>query len=181
MEKANLKAREYRFFSQKNQKMICLHSEQALAYARYLEDRLWVAAYDACVPLELTDQIDPWGIRPLYFKTAWVSDFRLVYADGKQAVRELVRLEDLEKQAVIERLELSRRYWMGWLKAIQWNGKSRWWIIRKAFSIIGILALAVLILSVMAAAQSRMTTAVQPGESEPPIICQYLEPREITP
>ena len=31
MEKANLKAREYRFFSQKNQKMICLHSEQALA------------------------------------------------------------------------------------------------------------------------------------------------------
>ena len=38
MEKANLKAREYRFFSQKNQKMICLHSEQALAYARYLEE-----------------------------------------------------------------------------------------------------------------------------------------------
>ena len=51
MEKANPKAREYRFFSQKNQKMVCLHSEQALAYARYLEDRLWVAAYDACVPL----------------------------------------------------------------------------------------------------------------------------------
>lgn len=113
MEKANLKAREYRFFSQKNQKMICLHSEQALAYARYLEDRLWVAAYEACVPLELTDQIDPWGIRPLYFKTAWVSDFHLVYTDGKQAVRELVRREDLKKQAVIERLELSRRYWTG--------------------------------------------------------------------
>ena len=113
MEKANPKAREYRFFSQKNQKMVCLHSEQALAYARYLEDRLWVAAYNACVPLELTDQIDPWGIRSLYFKTAWVSDFRLVYADGRQAVRELVRREDLKKQAVIERLELSRRYWTG--------------------------------------------------------------------
>ena len=61
MEKANPKAREYRFFSQKNQKMVCLHSEQALAYARHLEDRLWVAAYNACVPLELTDQIDPWA------------------------------------------------------------------------------------------------------------------------
>ena len=64
MEKANPKAREYRFFSQKNQKMVCLHSEQALAYARYLEDRLWVAAYEACVPLELTDQIFLSGLVP---------------------------------------------------------------------------------------------------------------------
>ena len=82
-----------------------------------------MAAYDACVPLELTDQIDPWGIRPLYFKTEWTSDFCLVYADGKQAVRELVRLEDLKKQAVIERLELSRRYWIGMAKShpVEWK------------------------------------------------------------
>lgn len=63
MEKANLKAREYRFYSQKNQKMMCLHSTQARDYAKRLEEWLWIVSYDACVPLELTDQIDPWGIR----------------------------------------------------------------------------------------------------------------------
>ncbi len=49
MEKANLKAREYRFFSQKNQKMVCLHSEQALAYARYLElsRRYWTGVAES--------------------------------------------------------------------------------------------------------------------------------------
>lgn len=81
--------------------MMCLHSAQARDYAKRLEERLWIASYDACVPLELTDQIDPWGIRTLYFKTEWTSDFLLIYADGKQAVWELVRPEDLKKQAVI--------------------------------------------------------------------------------
>ena len=40
-----------------------------------------------------------------------MSDFLLRYSVGSMAVREIVRPEMLQKRAVIERLELSRRYW----------------------------------------------------------------------
>ena len=35
-----------------------------------------------------------------------------MFADGRKGVRELVHREDLTKRAMVERLELSRRYWV---------------------------------------------------------------------
>ena len=33
------------------------------------------------------------------------------YRDGRREIQEIVNVEDLKKRAVIEKLELSRRYW----------------------------------------------------------------------
>lgn len=56
--------------------------------------------------------IDRIGIRPAYFETEWASDFLLRYADGRVGVRELVTAVQLQKKADLEKLELSRRYWV---------------------------------------------------------------------
>ncbi len=73
-----------------------------------------MASYEAGVPLsvERYPNIDRIGIRPAYCETEWTSDFLLRYADGRTGVRELVTaVGQLEKRAILERLEFSRRYW----------------------------------------------------------------------
>lgn len=82
-------------------------------YAKYLEKQPWVESYEAEAPLseELYCYISPVGIRGLYFKTSWVSDFLLHFADGRCGIRELVRADNLQKASTVERLEFSRRYW----------------------------------------------------------------------
>ena len=96
MEREGIKTRDIRFFSQKNQQMVCVHSRQArgvlLDMGRYVH-------------------ISPVDIRRDYFKERWTSDFLLEYADGRKGIRELVFSSNLKKRAVIERLEFSRRYW----------------------------------------------------------------------
>ena len=93
--------------------MLCLHSQAARDYAKYLEEQSWVENYEADAPLleELFGNIEPVGIRRSYFKLSWVSDFLLHYADGRKGIRELVRADLLQKPSTIERLEFSRRYW----------------------------------------------------------------------
>ena len=39
------------------------------------------------------------------------TSFRIMGADGRKVVRELILKEQLKKKACVERLELSRRYW----------------------------------------------------------------------
>ncbi len=39
MDKPGKKVRDIRFFSEKNQKILIVHSEGARAYSKYLEDR----------------------------------------------------------------------------------------------------------------------------------------------
>ena len=52
MDKAGIKTRDIRFFSSKNDKIICIHSKWARDYAKYLEQQPWVQSYQAAVPLE---------------------------------------------------------------------------------------------------------------------------------
>ena len=113
MERAGKKTRDIQFYSQKNHAMLCLHSQAARDYAKYLEEQSWVENYEAGAPLseELFGNIAPVGIRRSYFKLSWVSDFLLHYADGRKGIRELVRADLLQKPSTIERLEFSRRYW----------------------------------------------------------------------
>ena len=113
MEKAGVKTRDIQFFSQKNGRMICVHNRWARDYAKHLERESWVAGYETGRPLDLNQftHVNPIGIRSSYFQTAWVSDFFLQYADGRCCERELTTTEALRRQAVVEKLELSRRYW----------------------------------------------------------------------
>jgi hypothetical protein len=115
MQKAGEKARDIQFFSKKNNALVCVHSEEAKAFTRYLEEMDEVVSYKANIPwdnvrLELVSRVD---IRKDYFQQQWTSDFCLVYADGSIGVREVIRSKQMEKRATVERLELSRRYWAG--------------------------------------------------------------------
>ena len=113
MDKAGIKTRDIRFFSNKNDQIICIHSKWARDYAKYLEQQPWVQSYQAVVPLEpdYMQYVSPIDIRSLYFKSEWATDFLIRFVDGRKGVRELVHREDLTKRAMVERLELSRRYW----------------------------------------------------------------------
>ena len=84
MDKVNKKRREIKFFSEKNQSLEVVHTEDARCYAKYLEDREEVVSYDVCVPLDAgaLERVDKVEIRTDYFRQTWESDFQLIYADG---------------------------------------------------------------------------------------------------
>ena len=113
MDKVGMKTRDIRFFRSKNNQVICIHSKRARDYAKYLEQQPWIQSYQAVVPLEpdYIQHVFPVDIRSLYFKSEWATDFLIRFVDGRKGVRELVHREDLTKRAMVERLELSRRYW----------------------------------------------------------------------
>lgn len=113
MEKSGVRTRDIRFWSEKNQTMICVHSRRARDFARWLEQQPWVQGYETCVPLDLDrfPHVNPVDIRKEYLNTEWTTDFLIHTADGRTAVREFVDTGDFAKKAVVEKLELSRRYW----------------------------------------------------------------------
>ena len=113
MERSDVRTRDIRFYSPKNNEIVCLHSKWARNYAKWLEEQPWVQSYETNCPLDadIMGRISHAGIRTDYLKTGWATDFVLRYADGRKGVRELVLKEQLRKKAYVERLELSRRYW----------------------------------------------------------------------
>lgn len=113
MEKAGVRTRDIRFYSEKNQQMVCVHSRRARDFAKFLEQQVWVKSYQTCVPLELDrfQHVNPVDIRGEYLQISWTTDILICQADGQMAVREFVDAKDLSKKAIIEKLELSRRYW----------------------------------------------------------------------
>lgn len=113
MKKAGVRTRDIQFFSEKNQAMICVHSRRARDFARWLEGQPWVKTYQTCVPLERDrfQHMNPVDIRGEYLQICWTTDFLIHTADRRTAVREFVDARDFIKKAVIEKLELSRRYW----------------------------------------------------------------------
>lgn len=113
MEKARIRTRDIQFWSEKNQAMICVHSRRARDFARWLEQQPWVASYETCVPLALDKlpHVNPVDIRREYLEAAWTTDFLIQTADGRKTVREFIDAKDFVKKSVIEKLELSRRYW----------------------------------------------------------------------
>lgn len=113
MERAGVRTRDIQFYSEKNQQMICVHSRRARDFAKYLEQQSWVKTYQTCVPLVLDKlpHVSPVDIRREYFQISWTTDFLICTADGRIAVREFIDAKDFTKKAIIEKLELSRRYW----------------------------------------------------------------------
>ena len=122
MNKAKVKCRDIQFFSKKNNQMVCVHSREEREYARMLEEDSNVAFYEAGTELDRSRYsfVNPIGIRKSYFDTDWATDFVLQYEDGRIGVRELVSASALEKQAAIEKLEFSRRYWAN-SEASEWK------------------------------------------------------------
>ena len=113
MDKSGRKTRDIKFYSKKNEAMVIVHSKEARAYTKYLEDMEHVSSYVAGkaidpVRLQMLSKLD---IRGDYFKQNWESDFYVLFDDGTVAVRELATADALSKRAEIEKLELSRRYW----------------------------------------------------------------------
>ena len=132
MEKSGLHTRDIRFFSQKNQKMICVHSRAAKDYAKYLENQPHVIGYETSELLQMDrfQHISPLNIRKAYLAEKWTTDFLLHYADGRTGVREILDGMDLTKRADVEKLELSRRYWAtmdvsDWKLVVQKEGASQ--------------------------------------------------------
>lgn len=113
MEKAGVRTRDIQFWSEKNQAMVCVHSRRARDFARWLEQQPWVLSYETCVPLQMDkfSNVNPVDIRREYLSLQWTTDFVIRTADGRTTVREFVDARDFSKKAVIEKLELSRRYW----------------------------------------------------------------------
>lgn len=113
MNKARVKSRDIHFRSEKNGKVMCVHSAAARAYAKELEESASVLSYETGVVLdqERYAYVNPLDIRKDYFKMEWATDFALHFEDGTTGIRELVSMESLTKRAEMEKLEFSRRYW----------------------------------------------------------------------
>lgn len=113
MRKSGVKTRDIRFFSEKNDTMLCVHTSLERDYAKWLEDQPWVERYETGVLLDASqmDHVSRVDIRSSYFDTSWASDFMVTLADGRKEIREIITLGQLRKRAVVEQLELSRRYW----------------------------------------------------------------------
>lgn len=113
MNKAGKKTRDIYFRSEKNNGLICVHTEIERSYAKELESSLSVASYETGVILrkDLYCYVNPVGIRKLYFDTDWASDFLIKFEDGSIGIRELILKDNLSKRSEIEKLEFSRRYW----------------------------------------------------------------------
>lgn len=112
MEKLDAKGLEIRLQSVKNNSVVIVHSQEARLFFKLLEDDDSILSYETNVPLaDWQRKISSAGLRKVYMELEWTTDFVLSFADGHTGVRELVTKEQLTKRAVIERLEISRRYW----------------------------------------------------------------------
>ena len=113
MRKSGVKTRDIRFFSEKNDTMLCVHTSLERDYAKWLEEQPWVERYVTGVLLDASqmDHVSRVDIRSSYFDTSWASDFMVTLADGRKEIREIISSGQLRKRAVVEQLELSRRYW----------------------------------------------------------------------
>ena len=53
MDKAGVKRRDISFRSDKNEKVVCVHSREAREYARILEQEPEVVSYETCQALDM--------------------------------------------------------------------------------------------------------------------------------
>ena len=113
MDKPGKKVRDIKFFSEKNQAVIVVHSEEARAYSKYLEDWEEVESYEVNKRLDegRLRSVPRVDIRADFLKQEWTTDFYLRFEDGTVGIREIVQPTALQKRAEVEKLELSRRYW----------------------------------------------------------------------
>ena len=112
MKRASKKVREIRFHSGKCGRIICVNSYAEQEYAKRLEadDRVENYEENCCLDPERFQHVNPVGIRAAYMKQEWKTDFLIHHTDGTQAVREVVREDELTKATELEQLEFARRY-----------------------------------------------------------------------
>ena len=118
MGKFKANRRDIQIFSQKNGRLILLHSEKDLKYSNRLEKDPLVVSYEPCVLLEKEGmgRVSPLDIRAEYLdgSVVWESSFLVEYEGDTRVIYELIEdASQLQKRAVVEKLELSRRYWAG--------------------------------------------------------------------
>ena len=115
MEYANKRTREIRFFSEKNNCIMIVHTESARAYAESLEWNTDVKSYQTCQLLDKDKyfHIPKVGMRTEIFRKEWISDFVIHMKNDAIAVRELCYREDFLKTMNLQKMEFSRRYWDG--------------------------------------------------------------------
>ncbi len=112
MKKHDPSARRIIFTSYKLGEPIIVTTDLEYNYAQMLERDISVKRFETMVPLtDWKERIQLKGIRTQYRKMEWLTDFRITYKRGNISIRELVKQSDLASRAVIEKLELSRRYW----------------------------------------------------------------------
>ena len=113
MDKPGKKVRDIKFFSEKNQAVIVVHSEEARAYSKYLEDWEEVESYEVNKRLDegRLRSVPRVDIRADFLKQEWTTDFYLRFEDGAFGIQEIVQPTALQERAEGEKLELSRRYW----------------------------------------------------------------------
>ena len=112
MNKLRKNIRDISLMSKKNGKVVVVHNAIARQVAKLLEIDDRVERYDTDVPLDaLMERVDPIGIRDTYLEMEWKTDFVIFLSDGRTVIIEVEARENLEKKSVIEKLEISRRYW----------------------------------------------------------------------
>lgn len=109
----NRKDRDIKFFSQKNQRILVVHSELAKAFSDSLEFDHEVDSYTTNYQLnsDVIRRLLSVGIRTSYLQKQWSSDFHITFRDKHIGIREIAPSSSLSSLAKIERFELSRRYW----------------------------------------------------------------------
>ena len=112
MEKKDQRTRTITLFSKKNNEIRTVRSKSAKKVATYLEKETDVTHYDSNVEMNLIEgEISSIGIRPSYMKESWITDFVVNMRDGSTMIIEVADAVELQKKSIIERLEISRRYW----------------------------------------------------------------------
>lgn len=102
----------YKFYSQKNNRNMYVHSRDAMEYAAELESKAWVQSYDTNVILD-PDRLAriPMPVSDDDLATEWTTDFVITHIDGHRVVKEIVPKKCMADADYTMRLEMSRRYW----------------------------------------------------------------------
>lgn len=112
MERIEAKVRDISFRSEKNGNVVTVHGSFARKVANIFESDETVLRYQTNVTLEYVEGcIDSTGIRASFLDNRWQSDFMVERIDGSIEVYEVVSKALLDKRAVIEKIEFSRRFW----------------------------------------------------------------------
>lgn len=112
MRDINTKTREISFVSTKDNLQKTVTNDFERTFAITLDADENVISYDCSVILEdINSRVSLRGIRTRYRNVEWASSFYVRYKNGERVVYEIVCESWLEKLTVIEKLELSRRYW----------------------------------------------------------------------
>lgn len=102
----------YKFYSEKNNRNMYVHSRGAMEYAAELEAKEWVQSYETNVILE-ADRLShiPMHVSDDDLGVEWTTDFVITHVDGHRIVKEIVPKKCMADVSYLMRLEMSRRYW----------------------------------------------------------------------